>query len=195
MITKRMINCDFLNESSFTSCLSNKAKLLYFFAITNADDFGFVGNLQDIAETLDRCEETFENTLFRYTHKEAIETELVTRRFLIEFTDKVGNKVYLIKHWYLHNKENQYATTNYIAFSKMVELVNGEYQYKITNGGCQCKNHEEKKPLKENKIKENKLTKNKSNILSNDNNNEVIPNNEVIKDKSWDELVDDIERG
>ena len=175
-----MINCDFLNESSFTSCLSNKAKLLYFFAITNADDFGFVGNLQDIAETLDRCEETFENTLFRYTHKEAIETELVTRRFLIEFTDKVGNKVYLIKHWYLHNKENQYATTNYIAFSKMVELVNGEYQ---------LKNHEEKKPLKENKIKENKLTKNKSNILSNDN------DNEVIKDKTWDEIVDDIERG
>ena len=183
MINKRLVNCDFLNESSFTSCLSNKAKLVYFLFLTNADDKGFVGNGKDIAETLDRCEETFENTLFAYKHTDAI-SELVDRRFVYEFKDKVGNSIYLIKHWFLHNKDNPYGDTNYKSLLKKVELIDGEYQ---------MKNHEEGKPLKEKEIKV-KQNKDKSNSNHNDcdiDSNALLNNNS--KEYNWDEILDDIE--
>lgn len=180
MITKRLINCDFLNASSFISCLSNKAKLLYFMFLTNADDKGFVGNAKDIADTLDRCEENFENTLFGYKYIDALQ-ELVTRRLLYEFKDKCDNKVYLIRHWFYHNKNQQFLTTNYVSFSKQVELIDDEYQ---------LKNHQEKKPLKENEIKENKSkTKSLNNINVLDNTN--ISSGSNIS--NWDKLLDDIE--
>ena len=44
MIKQRLINCDFLNVGGFLDNISNKAKLLYFMFIVNADDMGFVGN-------------------------------------------------------------------------------------------------------------------------------------------------------
>ena len=66
-IKKRLINCDYFNTSGFTN-LSNKAKLLYFYFLTNADDKGFVGNGKDIAETLDKCEEEQDNVLFNYKY-------------------------------------------------------------------------------------------------------------------------------
>lgn len=183
MITKRLINCDFLNESSFTSCLSNKAKLLYFSALINADDMGFVGNMKDIAQTYERCEEDFENTLFSYKYTDAI-SELVNRRFLYEFIDKCGNKIYLIKHWFLHNKQQDFLTTNYKAFLKKVEIIDDEYQ---------MKNHQEGKPLKEKEIKVKQIKTNNSNSLNDDNvsnSNNVDSNNKP----KWEELIDDIER-
>lgn len=185
MITKRLVNCDFLNTSSFISCLSNKAKLLYFLFLTNADDKGFVGNAKDLAETLDRCEETFENTLFAYKYVDAID-ELVNRRLVYEFSDKCGNRTYLIRHWFYHNKNQQFLSTNYENYLERVELINNEYH---------LKNHQEEEPYKEKEIKENK-NKTKSlnikNVLDKDN-NEVLDNTKVISKDNWDKILDDIE--
>ena len=174
MTNKRLVNCDFINVSSFISGLSNKGKLLYFFFLTNADDKGFVGNAKDIAESLDRCEENFENTLFSYHYTDAI-SELVDRRLVFEFTDKCNNKVYLIKHWFLHTKEMQFSSTNYTSFLKKVELVDNEYQLKTID---------ERNPLKGREKKgkeENTKSLNNQKYLDKDNN----PND-------WDKIIDDI---
>ena len=148
MPRQRLINCDFFNVSGFTKNLSNKAKLLYFFFIANADDKGFVGNGLDLAESLDQCEETFENVLFTYKYVDAL-TELVNKRLVYEFSDKVGNKTYLIRHWFLHNKNQKFLTTNYVSYLIKVELVNNEYHLKGSK----------EKPYKEKENNINKETK------------------------------------
>ena len=148
MSRQRLINCDFFGVSGFTKNLSNKAKLLYFFFLTNADDKGFVGNGLDLAESLDQCEQDFENVLFQYRYVDSLK-ELVDKRLVYEFSDKVGNKVYLIRHWFLHNKNQKFLTTNYISYLTKVELTNNEYHLKS----------EKEKPLKEKENKEIKETK------------------------------------
>lgn len=166
MPKQRLINCDFFGASGFTKNLSNKAKLLYFFFLANADDKGFVGNGLDLAENLDQCEQDFENVLFQYKYVDALK-ELVDKRLAYEFSDKVGNKTYLIRHWFLHNKQQKFLTTNFISYLAQVELVNNEYYLK----------EEKEKPLKE---KENKKTK------------EIKPNetNETKEEEpSWDEMM------
>ena len=165
MPRQRLINCDFFGVSGFTKNLSNKAKLLYFFFLANADDKGFVGNGLDLAENLDQCEQDFENTLLEYKYVDALK-ELVDKRLTYEFSDKVGNKTYLIRHWFLHNKQQKFLTTNFVSYLAKVELVNNEYYLK----------EEKEKPLKE---KENKKIK------------EIKPNeiNEEKKEASWDEVI------
>lgn len=174
MARQRLINCDFFTVSGFTKNLSNKAKLLYFLYLANADDMGFVGNGLDIADSLDQCEEEFENVLFQYKYVDVIK-ELVDKRLVYAFSDKVGNKTYLIRHWFLHNKWQKFLTTNYISYLAKVELVNNEYYLK----------EEKVKPLKEKEIKLNK---------------EIKPNIEEINkeedkswEKNWDKLVNDLD--
>lgn len=164
MPRQRLINCDFFGVSGFTKNLSNKAKLLYFFFLANADDKGFVGNGLDLAENLDQCEQDFENVLFQYKYVDALK-ELVDKRLVYAFEDKCHNKTYLIRHWFLHNKNQKFLTTNYVSYLAKVELIDGEYHLKG-----------EKKPTKENKeIKETKEIKA----------NETNDNEET----SWDELM------
>lgn len=172
MARQRLINCDFFTVSGFTKNLSNKAKLLYFLYLTNADDMGFVGNGLDIADNLDQCEEEFDNVLFTYKYSDAI-NELVDKRLVYAFSDKVGNKTYLIRHWFLHNKWQKFLTTNYISYFAKVELIDNEYHLK------------EEKPLKEKEIKLNK---------------EIKPNIEEINkeedkswEKNWEKLVNDLD--
>ena len=165
MPKQRLINCDFFGATGFTKNLSNKAKLLYFFFLSNADDKGFVSNGLDIAENLDQCEQDFENVLFQYKYVDALK-ELVDKRLTYEFSDRVGNKTYLIRHWFLHNKNQKFLTTNYISYLAKVELVNNEYYLK----------EEKEKPSKE---KENKKTK-------------EIKENEPKQEEnesSWDEMM------
>ena len=174
MPRQRLINCDFFGVSGFTKNLSNKAKLLYFFFLANADDKGFVGNGLDLAENLDQCEQDFENVLFQYKYVDALK-ELVDKRLTYEFSDKVGNKTYLIRHWFLHNKQQKFLTTNFISYLAKVELVNNEYYLK----------EEKEKPLKE---KENKKTK------------EIKPNetnetkDEEEKELNWDEIMSNLKQ-
>ena len=164
MPRQRLINCDFFGVSGFTKNLSNKAKLLYFFFLANADDKGFVGNGLDLAENLDQCEQDFENVLFQYKYVDALK-ELVDKRLVYAFEDKCHNKTYLIRHWFLHNKNQKFLTTNYVSYLAKVELIDGEYHLKG-----------EKKPTKENK--ENKETKEIKTNETNDND-----------ETSWDELM------
>lgn len=167
MPKQRLINCDFFATSGFTKNLSNKAKLLYFFFLTNADDKGFVGNGVDIADTLDFCEEHFENVLFQFKYVDALK-ELEEKRLVFKFIDRVGNIVYLIRHWFLHNKNQKYLSTNYLSYLSQVELINNEYYLKS----------EKEKPLKE---KENKETKE---IKLKEENQEW--------EKDWDRLVNEM---
>ena len=148
MPRQRLINCDFFGVSGFTKNLSNKAKLLYFLFLVNADDKGFVGNGLDLAENLDQCEEKFENVLFQYKYVDSLK-ELVEKGFAYEFSDKHKNKTYLIRHWFLHNKNQKFLTTNYISYLSKVELVENEY----------CLKTEKEKPLKEKENKQNKEIK------------------------------------
>lgn len=181
-IKKRLINCDFLNVSGFMSNLSNKAKLLYFFFLTNCDDKGFVGNAQDIANILDQCEQNFDNTLFQLKYEDAI-YELVEKRLVYEFCDKVGNKTYLIRHWFYHNNNQKFLSTNYISYLSKVELTDNEYMLKTHQ------EHKEKNPLKGNEIKENKRKENEI-----DKEIEIISNNkeqENWKDK-WDTIIKEL---
>ena len=170
MPKQRLINCDFFGATGFTKNLSKKAKLLYFFFLSNADDKGFVSNGLDIAENLDQCEQDFENVLFQYKYVDALK-ELVDKRLTYEFSDRVGNKTYLIRHWFLHNKQQKFLTTNFISYLAKVELVNNEYYLK----------EEKEKPLKE---KENKKTK------------EIKPNetNEEEKEMSWEEIIGNLKQ-
>ena len=163
MPRQRLINCDFFGVSGFTKNLSNKAKLLYFMFLANADDKGFVGNGLDIAENLDQCEENFDNVLFNFKYVDALK-ELVDKSLVYEFSDKLGNKTYLIRHWFLHNKNQKFLTTNYISYLSKVELIDNEYHLK-----------KDKKPLKEKEIKETKEIKT----------NETNENG----DNSWEEMM------
>lgn len=169
MPKQRLINCDFFNVSGFKRNLSNKAKLLYFMFLANADDKGFVGNGLDVAENLDQCEENFDNVLFTIKYVDALK-ELVDKGFIYEFTDKHNNKTYLIRHWFLHNKNQKFLTTNYISYLIKVELVDNEY--------C-LKGEKKEKPLKEKEIKENK---------------EIKPNEEPSNDweKEWETTMKEL---
>ena len=181
-IKKRLINCDYFNTSGFTN-LSNKAKLLYFYFLTNADDKGFVGNGKDIAETLDKCEEEQDNVLFNYKYVDALH-ELVDKHLVYAFSDKLGNITYLIRHWFMHNKNQGFLTTNFISYLAKVELVNDEYQLKTIKG----ENLKEKE-IKENENKVNKNLKSNSLKKFNDNDLNSEDNGDSEKDNSiWDEL-------
>lgn len=157
MPRQRLVNCDFFGVTGFTKNLSNKAKLLYFFFLVNADDKGFVGNGLDLAENLDQCEETFENVLFQYKYVDALK-ELVDKRLVYSFSDRVGNKVFLIRHWFLHNKNQKFLTTNYVSYLTKVELINNEYHLKgkePQETNKEIKENKENKPNEDDKSWEN----------------------------------------
>lgn len=162
MPRQRLINCDFFAVSGFTKNLSNKAKLLYFLFLTNADDMGFVGNGLVIADNLDQCEEKFGSNLIPYKFVDAL-SELTEKLLTFEFSDKIGNKTYLIRHWFLHNKRQPYLKTNFVSYLAKVEIIDNEYHLK------------KEKPLKEKVNKTNEL-----NELNKTNNNEDF--DRVMKD-------------
>ena len=160
--------------------------------LTNADDKGFVDNGVSLANELDQCEENFDNVLFQLKYVDALK-ELVDKRLCYEFSDKVGNKVYLVRHWFMHNVERDYLFTNYISFLAKVDLESGEYH---------LRNHKEEKP-KEKKIKENKIKETK-NLYNNgksfndsrvDDNVEKEINNEKEWEDRWDTIIGELDNG
>ena len=155
MIRQRLINCDFLNAGTFINGLSNKAKLLYLVMITNADDLGFVSNVHTIIEILTNKDDESHQVnleLLKNDYTSAL-VELINKTYIYPFTDKHGSEIYVIKHWFMHNRFKQGLRTNYFTFYKQLEMENGEYFFR--------KRKEEN--LKERKIKENKENENKSN--------------------------------
>lgn len=179
MADKRMIDCNFLNESGFQK-LPNKAKLLYYQMITRGDNKGFVGSTNDIIEnltkrdTLDCNEETPNNDYVKAL------IELIKGGFLYEFNDNYGNMIHLIRHWFIHNKNIQNLSTNYVKYLYQVKLVNNVYHMKDS----QCE-REEKETIKENKDKKDRKDKK---IISN-NDNELLPK----EDLEFNDIINDIE--
>lgn len=205
----RLINCDFINAGSFgKNC--NKAKLLYLSFITHADDCGFVDNAEQLIEQLDlddlRQGNTDTLTLLRNDYTSAL-NDLLDRNYLYLFTDNHGNAIYLIRHWFIHNKYSSRLNTNYKKFLSLVELVNGEYQIKT---------HTKGKEVKERKLKEikgnnqNIILKDKSSISNSDTNNyksrDIDSANNYIshareenddtdssnEDKEWNDLMEQL---
>ena len=190
MIKQRLINCDFLNVGGFLDNISNKAKLLYFMFIVNADDMGFVGNGVNLAKGLDQSEEEYENTLFTYKYIDSIK-ELTDKGFIYVFSDKHDNQTFLIRHWFKHNKYIGTLPTNFISYLAKVEIINGEYE---------LKNNQKEKPLKEKEIKVKQINAKSNNhninikfVDSVDDTNEKEINKE--KDDDWKNQWDDIMKG
>ena len=130
MAKHRLINCEFLNASSFKANVSNKAKLLYVFMLMNGDDRGFVDSTQDLVNALKINDDNFtktENTsLLEDTYETAL-LELLDKGYIYEFKDNHLNKVHLIRHWFYHNKYKVGLWTNYTNFLDRVYLKNNEY--------------------------------------------------------------------
>ena len=155
----RLINCDFLNASTFLNGLGNKAKLLYLLMITNADDLGFVGNTHTLIEELTINDDESQQVNLELLKNDYVSAlvELTNKTYVHRFVDKHGNEIYVIKHWFYHNRWKLGLRTNYFTFYSQLELENGEYFMK-------------KKPLKENKVNESKVNQNKVNqSLDNEN--------------------------
>ena len=153
MARARLLNCDFVNASSFKVNVSNRAKLLYLMMFVNGDDRGFVDITNDLINALEKNDSEVDNKisleLIENTYNSAL-VELIDKGYLYEFVDNHNNKVHLIRHWFYHNRLIKGLWTNYKNFLEMVYLENNEYFLG-------------KKPLKEDKEKENKLNQSKLN--------------------------------
>ena len=153
MAKHRLINCEFINASSFKVNISNRAKLLYLLMIANADDKGFVDSTDELINALEKNDLEFDKKisleLLQNTYESAL-NELLSKGYVYEFNDNHGNRVHLIRHWFYHNKFIKGLWTNYDNFLQQVFLEKNKY----TLG---------KKPLKENKIKETNVNQDKPN--------------------------------
>ena len=131
MARKRLLNCEFVNASSFKVNISNKGKLLYLIMFANADDKGFVDSVNEIIQSLTQNDTEFRHEinmeLLENDYKSAL-TELIDKGLLFEFVDNHKNHIYLIRHWYYHNKMVKGLWTNYGSLLKQVEIVDNEYR-------------------------------------------------------------------
>ena len=174
MAKSRLINCEFINASSFKNDISNKAKLLYLFMIVNGDDKGFVNNTRDIIDTLANNDKEFRNeidlSLLQNDYPSAL-NELIDKGLIYEFKDNHRNKVHLIRHWFYHNRLVKGLWTNYGKFLKLVDISDNEYVLK-------------KESSKEKDINQNKL--NQTNI--NQDNISYVNNNDTEQNISEEEM-------
>lgn len=135
--------------------------------ITNGDDRGFVDSVQDLINALTNNEKEFDNTisleLLENTYNSALQ-ELLDKGYIYEFKDSHSNRVYLIRHWFYHNKYKTGLWTNYKSFFEQVHLENNEYVMG-------------KKPLKEDKLNET-------------NTNQTKPNQEEVSDEEFNKVMD-----
>ena len=161
-----MINCDFVNASSFKLKTSNRAKLLFFFMLSNADDKGFVDNADELIELLDSNDRKLGNDSNMTLMPDNFETalgDLIEKGLLYRFEDRHNNKIYLIKHWYLHNQipTDRVRKSSYEKYLEKVE-INSDREYEfITNAKqvpSKCDTNVKQLPpqIKENKSKVNK---------------------------------------
>lgn len=170
---KRMINCDFVNASSFKLKTSNRAKLLYFFMLSNADDKGFVDNADELIELLDSNDRKFGNSSSAVLMPENFQTaldELIDKSLLYKFEDKHNNKIYLIKHWYYHNQmpKDRVRDSSYEKYLEKVK-INDEKEYELCLSAKQlpskCDTTAEQVST-QNKINKSKVNKSKLNIIN-----------------------------
>lgn len=89
--------------------------------------------------------------------------ELVEKGLVYEVKLTGGNAVYIIKHWWLHNKWRKYLKTNYFKAINEFYIEQGEYR---------PKNERKKKNQKERK--EEQITKTKTKTKTNYSSNEEL---------------------
>lgn len=180
-----MINCDFVNASSFKLKISNRAKLLYFFMLSSADDKGFVDNIDELVELLDSNDRKFNSesdmALLPNTFETAI-NDLLERGYLFKFEDKYQNSIYLIKHWYLHNviPKDRVRDSSYEKYLEgMIVNDDGEYEKIQVQDNCDTTATQLSTQIKGNKRKEKK---NKLNEINN--NMELTDNAPVVREEN-----------
>ena len=196
-----LINCDFLVQSTFLK-LSNKSKLLYYAFLTNADSLGIVGNCDEIIQSLVRCDDDYENAKMLGTIDAlnddyiTAKIELMNKCYTYLFNDKLGNEIFVVKHWFLHNKYRPNLTTNYKKIFKQLEIIDGEYYLKTHKKGETSKEEESKGKATE-REEENKEIINKESVnndLSKDNSNSTVETpKEEIFDEEWNELLKELD--
>lgn len=219
MKTKRMLNVDFFNDSSFKIKLSNKAKLLYFYVLTSADDKGFCNNVDEIVLILNTNDAIFHNDATMELLTENYETalaELLEKGFIIKFDGNHNNSVYLVRHWYVHNTipKDRVTPSNYEKYLANVE-VDSDGVYNVVSNKCdtsarqvldKCDTVVDTNKIKLNKIKvnESKVNINKENLCSTSTNTIISPlpfeadiddNEEKEKRKNELDYLDDFIRG
>lgn len=138
MANKRLIDCNFMKDMID---VSNKAKLLYFTFFVNADDKGFVGNAKDIIATLQRKSDEKNEVNLELLDNDFVSAlhELVESGLFYEFKSNHGNRVYLIRHWYYHNKMTKGLWTNYGKYLARVVVKDNEYILVNTNNNPKIK--------------------------------------------------------
>ena len=188
---KRMLNCGFVNASSFKIKTSNKAKLLYFYLIANADDKGFVDNVDEIIELLDSNDRKFddrqESVLVESNYSTALK-ELMEKGMIISFVDNHDNTIYLIRHWYLHNQipKDRIRNSAYERFLEHFEVnKDGEYVKQVSYS---CNTNADVKEIKLNKTKRNKNSISNKNDKSLKNVGVNEPNNNENWEDDWERI-------
>ena len=184
MAKKRLLNCEFVNASSFKINLSNKAKLLYLMMFVNADDKGFVDTCDEIIKSLNENDNTFRNeinmSLLSNNYESAL-NELLDKGMLYLFTNNHQDKIYLIRHWYFHNKLVKGLWTNYGKFVKLVKIEDDEYHLKTKE--------ELLKPFKESKLKESNINNDTdTDMVLNDLPKQSEPTEQELEKMSREEL-------
>lgn len=152
----RLINTNFLKS---LTRLTNRALLLYYSFITWADSMGAVGEAEVILTLLQAKADNEGDTgvgLVKTDYRSALD-ELVEKGLVYEVKLTGGNAVYIIKHWWLHNKWRKYLKTNYFKAINEFYIEAGEYR---------PKNERKKKNQKERKEEQVTKTKTKTNSNS-----------------------------
>ena len=158
----RLINTNFLKS---LTRLTNRALLLYYSFITWADSMGAVGEAEVILTLLQAKADNEGDTgvgLVKTDYRSALD-ELVEKGLVYEVKLTGGNAVYIIKHWWLHNKWRKYLKTNYFKAINEFYIEQGEYR---------PKNERKKKNQKERK--EEQITKTKTKTKTNYSSNEEL---------------------
>ncbi len=158
----RLINTRFIKT---LVNLTNRALLLYHQLIVWADSMGAVGETEIIITLLQSKADNEGDMgmgLIKTDYHSALD-ELIEKGLVYEVQLTSGNKVHIIKHWWLHNKWRKYLKTNYFKAVNEFYIEQGEYR---------PKNERKKKNQKE--AKEEQVTKTKTKTKTTCSSNEEL---------------------
>lgn len=153
-MAKRLIDTSFLQSAALLE-LDNETRLFYLYMICQADDLGFVDTIAQIGKLLGLNEEE------SYKKVEC----LVEKGYAIEF-QRTRDKIYLIKHWFIHNKYRGGLWTRFEKQRGKVKLVYNVYEFK-------------EETLKESNINQNKV-------------NQININNDEPTQEEWNGLIKEL---
>ena len=156
----RLINTRFIKT---LVNLTNRALLLYHQLIVWADSMGAVGETEIIITLLQHKADNEGDMgmgLIKTDYHSALD-ELIEKGLVYEVQLTSGNKVHIIKHWWLHNKWKKYLKSNYFKAINQFYIEAGEYR---------PKNERKKKNQKEAKEEQTTktITKTKTTCSSNE---------------------------